>query len=308
MSPRIPALAVSSAVAIALAALIPAHARAAATEWRLPDLEQEAPSGLVLTSGAFGRHADRYYLGFRSAVRNVGLGPLVIHGRRRSRRTPTMAATQIIQGDTVATRRVLGVGRMRYVVSPGHRHWHLLTFDRYTLRRIGGGHVQRRGRKTGFCLGDRYRTLAPLAAPASPAPAFTSNCGLGQPGRLTMGEGISVGYGDDYAANLEGQLIALSGLPSGRYVLAHDVNPGHGLRELRYDNNGASLLLSLRWLRGMPYVRVLAACDRSVSCSGHNASASRHMIARRDAEPVALATAWQFYCHAGTANTTALSR
>jgi hypothetical protein len=32
------------------------------------------------------------------------------------------------------------------------------------------------------------------------------------------------------------------------------------------------------------------------------------MIARRDAEPVALATAWQFYCHAGTANTTALSR
>jgi hypothetical protein len=301
MSPRIPALAVSSALAVALAALIPAHALAAAPDVRLPDLEQEPPSGLVLTSGAFGRHPDRYYLGFRSAVRNVGLGPLVIHGRRQSRRTPTMAATQLIQGDSGAMRRVRGVGRMRYVVSPGHRHWHLLTFDRYTLRRVGGGHVQRRGRKTGFCLGDRYRTLAPVAAPASPAPAFTTNCGLGQPGRLTMSEGISVGYGDDYAANLEGQLIELSGMPAGRYVLAHDVNPGHRLRELRYDNNGASLLLSLHWLRGMPSVRVLASCDDSSSCPAHEASASGHKIARRDAEPVALATAWQFYCHAASA-------
>jgi hypothetical protein len=301
MSPRIPALAVTSALAVTLAALIPPHARAAATDWKLPDLEQEAPSGLVLTSGTFGRHRDRYYLGFRSAVRNVGRGPLVIHGRRPSRRTPTMAATQIVQGDAGAKQHVPGVGRMRYVVSPGHRHWHLLTFDRYTLRRVGGGHMQRRGRKTGFCLGDRYRTLAPLAAPASSPPAFTTNCGLGQSGRLTMSEGISVGYGDDYAANLEGQLIALSGMPAGRYVLAHDVNPGHRLRELRYDNNGASLLLSLHWLRGMPSVRVLASCDRSASCTAHKASASRHMIARRDAEPVALATAWQFYCHAASA-------
>ena len=298
MSPRIPALAVSSALAVALAALSPAHAGAAAPDLRLPDLEQEPPSGLVLTSGAFGRHADRYHLGFRSAVRNVGLGPLVIHGRRPSRRTPTMAATQIIQGDAGATRRVRGVGRMRYVVSPGHRHWHLLTFDRYTLRRVGGGDVLRRGRTAGFCLGDRYRTLAPLAAPASPEPGFTSRCGLGQPGRLTMSEGISVGYGDDYAANLEGQLIELGGLPPGRYVLAHDVNPGHRLRELRYDNNGASLLLSLRWLRGMPSVRVLATCDGSASCSAHEASASGRQNARRGAEPVALATAWQFYCNA----------
>jgi hypothetical protein len=298
MSPRIPVLAVSSALAVALAALTPAHAGAAASDLRLPDLEQEPPSGLVLTSRAFGRHADRYYLGFRSAVRNVGLGSLVIHGRRPNRRTPTMAATQIIQGDAGAPRRVRGVGRMRYVVSPGHRHWHLLTFDRYVLRRVGGGDVQRRGRKSGFCLGDRYRTLAPLAAPASPEPGFMSNCGLGQPGRLTMSEGISVGYGDDYAANLEGQLIELGGLPPGRYVLAHDVNPGHRLRELRYDNNGASLLLSLRWLRGMPSVRVLATCERSTSCSAHEASASGQENTRRDAEPVALATAWQFYCHA----------
>jgi hypothetical protein len=289
MSPRISGLAAGGALAVALAALIPASAPAATDGWRLPDLEQEPPSGLVLSSDALGGHPDRYYLGFRSAVRNVGLGPLLIHGRRASRRTPAMAATQLIQGDGGAVRRVPGVGRMRYVVSPGHRHWHLLTFDRYTLRRVGGPRVQRRGHKTGFCLGDRYRTLAAVAAPASPTPAFTSNCGLGQPGRLSVSEGISVGYGDDYAANLEGQLIGLSGLPSGRYVLAHEANPGHRLRELRYDNNAASLRLSLRWLKGMPQVRVLSG-----------AAASR--------SAVALATAPQFYCHAGFANTTVLSR
>src|SRR4051794_39963547 len=127
MFARIPIVAAGCALAIAV--LTPAHASAASGGWQLPDLEQEAPSGLVLTNGAVSGKG-RYYLGFRSAVRNVGSGPLVIHGRRASRRTPTMAATQIIQGEGGALRRVRGVGHMRYVVSPGHRHWHLLTFDR----------------------------------------------------------------------------------------------------------------------------------------------------------------------------------
>jgi hypothetical protein len=233
---------------------------------QLPDLEQEPPSGLVLTSGALSGHPGRYYLGFRSAVRNVGDGPLVISGRRASRRTPTMLATQRIQGAGGTTQRVRGVGRMRYVVSPGHRHWHLLTFDRYTLRRIGGERVVRRDRKTGFCLGDRFRSAVPSSGPSPAVPPFTSNCGLLQPGRLSVTEGISVGYGDDYAANLEGQLIRLRGLPAGDYVLTHEVNGAHRLRETSYANNAASLRLSLRWVGGKPSVRVLASCEHSARC------------------------------------------
>jgi hypothetical protein len=298
VSARIPTLVAGCALAVA--ALAPSNAAAASGGWLLPDLEQEAPSELVLSSGALSGAPHRYYLGFRSAVRNVGSGPLVIHGRRASRRTPTMAATQIIQGQDGALRRVRGAGRMRYVVSPGHRHWHLLTFDRYALRRVGGRRVTRRDRKTGFCLGDRYRALPPFAGPSPAEPGFTSNCGLLQPGRLQVSEGISVGYGDDYAPNLEGQLVGLSGLPRGRYVLTHEVNPSHRLRELRYDNNAASLLLSLHWVRGQPSVRVLASCDHSADCS--RAAASRRTAAPA---PVATEAARPFYCPLAPAPPTA---
>ena len=277
---------------LSLTAVSAAQAAAAPGDL-LPDLEQEPPSALVLTSGAFSGHPDRYYLGFRSAVRNVGDGPLIISGRRASRRTPTMVATQRIQGPGGTTRRVHGVGRMRYVVSPGHRHWHLLTFDRYTLRRIGGRRVVRRDRKTGFCLGDRFRSAVPSSGPSPAVPPYTSNCGLLQPARLHVTEGISVGYGDDYTANLEGQYIGLRGLPAGDYVLTHDVNAAHRLRELDYGNNAASLRLNLRWLGGKPSVRVLASCEHSARCT--KAGMSRRRVAGRS---VAFAAAAPLlYCH-----------
>src|SRR5215204_3099060 len=136
---RLPVPLLASAGALLLAGPASAQDVPGPAGQQLPDLEQEAP-----------------------AVRNVGLGPLVISGRRGSRRTPLMTATQRIQRADGAVDDVAGVGRLRYVVSPGHRHWHLLGFDRYTLRRAGGGRTVRRDRKTGFCLGDRFRTLAPL--------------------------------------------------------------------------------------------------------------------------------------------------
>jgi hypothetical protein len=236
-------------------AVVVVMAAPAIAEPRLPDLEQEPPSGLIVTDGALDGQPGTYRLGFRSAVRNVGRGPLIISAHRRSRATPTMAATQLVRDTDGTVRRLRGAGRVRYVVSPTHRHWHLLTFDRYTLRRVGGSRVVRRDRKTGFCLGDRYRMPGPMSSP----PAFTSSCGLRQPGRLRVTEGISVGYGDDYAATLEGQYVDLTGLPRGRYRLTHEVNPHRRLAELSYDNNRSSVLLSLRWIRGMPSVRVLGA-------------------------------------------------
>ena len=69
--------------------------------------------------------------------------------------------------------------------------------------------------------------------------------------------GISVGYGDVYEPNLEGQSLRLTGLDAGRYRLVHRVNVGRRLRESSYANNAASLLLQLRWRGGRPSVRVL---------------------------------------------------
>jgi len=241
--------------------------RAAAGAERLPDLDQAAPSNLSITrAGTAARPV--YRLGFRSAVANVGDGPLAIEARRPSTDTATMVADQVIERDGAPRAVAPEVGRLRFVVSSDHRHWHLLAFDRYELRRAGGGGALVRDRKSGFCLGDRYAVRGPSLPAAPPRPAYTSRCGLGAPGRLGMREGISVGYGDDYPAHLEGQYLPLNGLRPGRYLLVHRANAGRRLRERNYRNNAASLLLELRRSGGEPAVRVIATCPGTARCKG----------------------------------------
>jgi hypothetical protein len=232
---------------------------------RLPDLDQELPRDLVVTSTGPGT-AREHRLGFASAVRNIGDGPLIVSGRRRWGAMPTMTADQLIESAGEPMAVVEGVGRLRYVRSRDHEHWHLLNFERYELRRAGGTAARVTDRKTGFCLGDRYRIRGRALPAEPPAPRYTSRCGLGATGRLRLVEGISVGYGDDYRANLEGQSLPLTGLAAGRYVLVHRVNVRRRLRETDYGNNAASLLLRLQWRAGAPRIRVLRRCPGTERC------------------------------------------
>jgi hypothetical protein len=80
-------------------------------------------------------------------------------------------------------------------------------------------------------------------------------------------EGISVRYGDDYAANLEGQYLSLRGLRAGRYLLVHRANADRRLVESSYANNASSLLLRLRWRHRSPWIHVVAVCPDSDRCS-----------------------------------------
>jgi hypothetical protein len=242
----------------------------------LPDLDQETPSELAIRAVvADGRSI--YVLGFRSAVRNIGDGPLIVDGARPDTQTPSMTVDQVINRTGAPPRVAREVGTMQYVVSPDHNHWHYMQFDRYELLRYelvraATGEAVVTDRKTGFCLGDRYRVPdAPPAAP--PQPVYTGRCGLDQPGLLRMNEGISVGYGDDYSAFLEGQDLPLSGLPDGRYVLVHRVNADGRLRELSYANNAASVLFDLSWPGGLPQIRVLARCPDTDRCEAIGAKA-----------------------------------
>jgi glucose/arabinose dehydrogenase len=237
---------------------------------RLPDLDQEPPRQLALkvfpsTSG------PSYHLGFRSAVRNVGVGPLIVDGTRSSSSASQMRVDQVIQRRGAPPRTVVGVGSMEYAVSHDHQHWHYLNFERYAmqkyeLRSVADGHVVQTSRKSGFCLGDRYRVTTLAMPGASASPTFTGKCGLRQPGLLRMHVGISVGYGDAYAAFLEGQDLPLDGLPDGRYVLVHRVNTDHRLREISYANNAASVLLDLRWRGSKPDIQVLQTCPDTSRC------------------------------------------
>jgi len=236
----------------------------------LPDLDQEAPTRLqVRALTVSGKQT--YRLGFRSAVRNVGAGPLLVTGSRPNLHTPFMTVDQHVIRAGKSPRVVREVGLMRYTISPDHRHWHYLQFERYELqqyelRRAGSDEALVSDRKTGFCLGDRYRVTDLELREAAAKAVYTSRCGLNSPERLHMREGISVGWGDDYAAFLEGQELPLDGIPAGRYVLVHRVNAGRRLEELSYANNAASVLLDLRWRDGRPVVSVEAVCPDTEEC------------------------------------------
>jgi hypothetical protein len=127
-----------------------------------------------------------------------------------------------------------------------------------------------RDRKTGFCLGDRYRVRTALDN-ARDKPLYTDECGKNQPDLLSLRSGISVGYGDNYAPNLEGQEFDVTGLPAGRYLLVHRVNPERVLRESDYSDNVSSMLFELSWPRGRsqsPSVDVIERCPDTAACGG----------------------------------------
>jgi Lysyl oxidase len=262
-------LALLGVAAFVLAATQALGAPRPAVGERLPDLDQETPTDLrVGVSGP--SSAPTYWLGFRSAVRNVGVGPFVIQGTLTFPASDLiMRADQIIRMDRSPATVVSGVGELHYVRSPDHQHWHLVGFDHYELRRAGESGILVSDRKTGFCLGDRYLATNRLLPGMPRNKVYRSRCGLGQTGLQSIREGISVGYGDDYKAFLEYQDLPLTGLADGQYVLVHRVNADGRLHELTEENNAASLLLDIRWVAGTPSVRILARCPGTDRCDAN---------------------------------------
>jgi serine protease len=253
------------AVLVTVASVTVASAAHSATAPALlPDLDQEIPSQLQVAASRTRRGS--YVLGFQSAVRNTGDGPLVIRGRRRWPAIPEMTADQVIARSDGSRAVIRGVGSLRYTASPDHQHWHYLAFDRYQLRRAGSSTAVAEDQKTGFCLGDRYPVKTRVVSNSAAAPVYVGRCGLSRPGLHEVEEGISVGYGDVYQAFLEYQDLPLDGLADGRYVLVHRVNADRRIRELSYTNNASSLLLDLHWRLGLPYLRLLRVCPDSASC------------------------------------------
>jgi hypothetical protein len=257
-----------AALALALAAAAPEPALGSDL---LPDLDQEMPANLQVTTDQSGA-IPRFHLGFDSAVDNRGAGPLVISGHRASQDQPEMVADQVVQESDGSTRTIADIGRLRYVYSADHQHWHYLGFDHYELRRAADYKFMAPDQKTGFCLGDRYDTDSTTQLPGEPAqPYYTDYCGRMHTELLSLVEGISVGYGDVYYANLEGQFVDLTGVPAGEYYVVHRVNANRALAESDYSNDAASVLIQLSWPGGTsaaPSVKVLKGCPATDSCPG----------------------------------------
>jgi hypothetical protein len=145
-----------------------------------------------------------------------------------------------------------------------------MDFQRYELRRANDHSLVTRDRKSGFCLTDRWTNRVATGLLGQPRrPRFTTYCGQGDTGSLGVGQGTSVGYTDLYPSHFHGQNLDVTRVPAGIYILVHRANPELLLRELRYENNAASLRIRLRWPRGRgrpPAIRVLASCGSSSRC------------------------------------------
>ena len=232
----------------------------------LPDLLQEVPSDLRVDSVRSGSRV-RFRLRFTTATSNLGPGPLEIAARRVAGE-PEMRAAQIVRLRGGGTCAYSDAGTLRFDTRQSHDHWHLLGFDSYLLTSGTGARPLRRGHKAGYCL----RDSAPLesSVPGARArPAWTSDCALGHPAARSLTEGISIGWADLYPAVIPGQVLDITELPAGDYVLMNRVNPSRTLHETSYRNDAAAVRINLRWQQGphqLPRVRVLAVCPRQVRC------------------------------------------
>jgi dipeptidyl aminopeptidase/acylaminoacyl peptidase len=233
-----------------------------------PDLDQRAPTGLSIVTVTHGGGHRGFLLGFTSASDNIGEGPLSIVASRPNHGVFTMQAAQRVRLAGGGVRSYRGVGFLRFVIAPPHRHWHLMDFQRYELRRISDHSVLVRDRKSGFCLADHWGAAGNV--PGKPRlPRFMSNCGQGQPAALAIHEGTSVGYTDRYPAHFHGQNLDVTRVRAGTYVLVHRTNASLELRELRYENNASSLRIRISWPRGRsrpPAIRTLATCPGTEFC------------------------------------------
>ena len=236
----------------------------------LPDIDPTAPTGLRIVADGSGG----FQLSFDATFDNFGAGPLRIDAHRPNT-SGRMVADQVITRSDGSTELNPRVGELRFVESEDYRHWHFFRFMRYELVRAADGAVVAPDRKTGFCIGDRYNTDPRVRLPGEPpmpgvfdVPPNNDWCAQNDPDRLTLTMGLSVGYGDNYLAYLDGQSIEVSDVPEGSYYLVHRVEAD--VRESDYSNNAASVLLKLRWPNGSenpPAVATLASCTETARCS-----------------------------------------
>ncbi len=208
-------------------------------ERALPDLKPLEPYD-IYTVGS--RATGDLRLKFATTIYNAGRGPLETRGAR----TPggQLAVYQYVyEGE--AAKRGRPVGTFDY--NQRHGHLHLEAFARYELWTVGadGGLSERvaDNQKVGFCLMDlkdmtsdtTHLESGPLEQAGGPVYA----------GCREDIQGISPGWGDEYVALLYEQDLDLTEVPEGRYALVVTTNPNQKIEEASYENNTATVYLTL---------------------------------------------------------------
>ena len=209
-----------------------------------------------------GRGQPEYRLGFRSAVRNVGAGPLIIDGHRAGVDTARWSPTRSIVRDGApreagARRRPAALRRLARPSPLAPAAASSATSSAGPAARVAlvdgpqDRLLPRRPlrRRAGPPAGRARRARVPRAAAASSRPGCSASARGSPSATATTTRRTS-----------KASTCRSTGLADGRYVLVHRVNREPPDPRDRHGNNAASVLLALRWRLGVPYVRVLARC------------------------------------------------
>ena len=226
---------------VAMAPAPGAWASPAGTE-HLPDLQTLKPSDLTIdTSGG------QKLLRFSNTVVNLGNGPLELRPE-----PPKASLLNLLSPPSSTTRAYQGIYthtssghwykvRDQYVGAfkfhPQHDHWHFEKFAMYELYTVApdgslGQALNRIGEKTTFCLVDSDQVDPNLEHSGSQT---YTKCGQANI------SGITVGWGDRYAYDLDGQHLDISGLGDGTYWLVSTVDNMNRLAETNDSNNSAQV-------------------------------------------------------------------
>lgn len=123
--------------------------------------------------------------------------------------------------------------RPGFVYAPCHDHFHFDGFADYRLLTMDGREVGR-GHKQAFCLEDTDH-----------APSFPLRIVADRDRFSCAAQGIHVGWMDVYLRTLACQYVDVTDVPPGRYRLRATVNAERRIRETRYDDNVAELVVDI---------------------------------------------------------------
>ena len=224
------------AAATLVGALMLTAAPAASAHDLLPDLGMAKIADLQQTNFSDGRTMLRY----STTVVNVGAGAFEVHGTRIS--PSEMSQSQRIFDSAGTFRDAETAGTMVFG-GDGHNHWHVDNLASTELLALNGNRVGT-SNKRGFCFWDniKYR-LRLLGAPRN---VFYQAAGCGTLDSNAVAMGLSVGWGDKYAATLPDQLIDISNLAPGRYRLQITADLQNWFAEIDETNNTTWVDLQLR--------------------------------------------------------------
>jgi hypothetical protein len=197
-----------------------------------PDLRTRPPADLQIQM-----QNGRKLLRFSNTVYNWGDGPLELRPKQRPN-NKTEANQRLYSHGANGTPYLLSetlVGT--FVFHRTHHHWHFEAFALYEILDNGGPVTA--SQKTTVCIRDNVN-------PESGAETL-EHFGWGDNGRCDKNaiEGLSVGYGDTYPWNIDGQSLDITALADGCYWLRSTANPNGNILESDYDNNSAAVRFHL---------------------------------------------------------------